>query len=61
MNLYVEGYVGAALEIYLFVLISSKIKNIYQINFDNNISYYWLCFTVMTGMWEMFYILNYRP
>ena len=60
MNLYVEGYVGAALEIYLFVLISSKIKNIYQIYFYNNISYYWLCFTVLTGMWEMFYILNYN-
>ena len=60
MDFQVEGYIGALLEINLFVLISSKIKKMYQINFDNNISYYWLCFTVLTGMWEMFYILNYN-
>ena len=54
MDFQVEGYIGALLEINLFVLISSKIKKMYQINFDNNISYYWLCFTVLTGMWVCF-------
>ena len=60
MNFKIKGYIGAALEIYLFIYISSKINQIYKINFDNTISYYWLCFTILTGIWETFYIFNYN-
>ena len=60
MNFKIKGYIGAALEIYLFTLISSRVNELYNINFDNTISYYWLCFTILTGIWECFYIFNYN-
>ena len=56
MDFQVEGYIGALLEINLFVLISSKIKKMYQINFDNNISYYWLCFSFNWYVGSVLYI-----
>lgn len=53
------GFTGALAEIFLFYYISTKIKKNYHIKFDNNICYYWICFTILTGIWEFFYILNY--
>lgn len=60
MNFTIKGYIAAALEIYLFIYISFKVNQIYKINFDNTISYYWLSFTILTGIWETFYIFNYN-
>ena len=37
MNFQVEGYIGAILEINLFMLLSSKIKKYYQIDMGNSI------------------------
>lgn len=56
----IYGYTGAFLELGIFYVISKKIKNKNFMDMDSNISYYWLCFTILTGIWELFYILNYK-
>ena len=58
--LLIDGYMGAILELFGFYIISKSVKNHYKINIDNNISYYWLCFTILTGFWELFYIINFK-
>ena len=58
--LLIDGYIGAILELLGFYIISKNVKDYYKINIDNNISYYWLCFTILTGFWELFYIINFK-
>lgn len=55
----VNGIVLALLELFGFFTISSHLKN----NFlspicVDPISYYWLSFTVMTGIWEFYYVCH---
>lgn len=50
---------GAILEIFLFLFISNKIKINYLKEFNNPITYYWLCFTILTGIWEFFYVFQH--
>ena len=55
-----EGYGLALLEIFLFFLISSGIKNHQQLQLIKAPVYYWLMFTVLTGFWELFFVKNYN-
>ena len=49
------------INILIFLIISKNIKNVH-INVQNVhfIIYYWLAFTIMTGIWEIFFVLNYN-
>ena len=38
----------------------SLLKNILFVRYDSSLSYYWLCFTILTGFWEMIYILQHN-
>lgn len=56
----INGITGALIELFLFFTFASEIKkNTNYQNFDN-VSYYWLSFTVLTGLWEASYIINYN-
>lgn len=59
MKYQIKGYFGALLELSIFALLTNLSKNILNINYHSNISYYWLCFTILTGIWEFFYILGH--
>jgi hypothetical protein len=56
----VTGITGALMELLLFYLsahwLRSTNNNLQKIDV---VSYYWLCFTVLTGFWESVYILCY--
>lgn len=56
----IKGYIGAILELFGFYIISKNVKDNYKIHIYNDITYYWLCFTILTGFWELFYILKYK-
>ena len=55
----IKGYQGALIEIGLFVFIAQLTRLLFNIEY-NIISYYWLCFTVLTGIWEFYYIDNHK-
>ena len=52
-NYYIQGYLGAFVTLFIFFIVSTFFHNLFNIN---SISYYWLCFTVLTGIWEYTYI-----
>ena len=56
----IKGYVGALVELLGFFSISFFFKCFIPVKYFNNVSYYWLCFTVLTGIWEIFYIKNHK-
>jgi len=56
----IKGYLGALLELIIFFGFTYISKDILSIKYDSNISYYWLSFTILTGIWELFYILNHQ-
>ena len=60
MDFLVRGFVGALLELEIFFGISTIMLKYFQINFINKIAYYWLCFTILTGIWEMFYVIQHK-
>jgi hypothetical protein len=50
-----------ALEILLFMVLSYGAKRIVpSFRNINSAAYYWLCMTILTGLWETSYITNYR-
>jgi len=55
----IKGYQGALIEIGFFVFFAQLLRILFNIRYDL-ISYYWLCFTVLTGIWEFYYITNHR-
>jgi len=57
----VNGIILGTMEITLFSLISYSFKVISP-NLQNmdNIMYYWFCLTILTGIWEISFIMNYK-
>ena len=57
----IDGVYIALIEILFFIFISTGIKIVYkQFNDINIITYFWLMFTILTGIWESAFILNYN-
>ena len=56
----INGIKIGILELYVFVYISYGCKRYYQ-EFQSlpTIAYYWYAFTILTMIWELFYILRY--
>lgn len=61
MNIQVNGVIIAFLELSIFfgttVLVKRKTEVFKHVD---NFSYYWLSFTVLTGIWEVCFIINYH-
>ena len=57
----VNGIILGTMEISLFGLISYGCKD-YLPNLQNmdNAMYYWFCLTILTGIWEISFIMNYK-
>jgi hypothetical protein len=56
----ITGWGIGLLEISLFMLISFTLKKFFvSMNQLNNICYYWLCMTILTGLWESTYLSTY--
>lgn len=55
----IPGWGIGALEIILYLFISFTLKQLPTFRDMNKISYYWLCMTMLTGFWELSYIVNY--
>lgn len=51
----VDGLVGVFIVLFLFYVTSTLFSYFFNIN---SISYYWLTFTILTGIWEYTYITN---
>lgn len=56
----VKGYILALIEISIFFYVSICIKCAEQYRNISNLIYYWCMFTVLTGFWELFFIMNYQ-
>ena len=55
----IAGYNLAILELIIFYCISNELLNNYEfLQKINTISYYWYMFTILTGIWEFFYIIE---
>ena len=54
------GYQLALLEVFLFFLIAKGLKNHRQLSKIPTIIYYWTTFTIMTGIWELAFVSNYK-
>tara|TARA_B100000123_G_scaffold217091_1_gene165568 strand:+ start:144 stop:866 length:723 start_codon:yes stop_codon:yes gene_type:complete len=55
-----KGYILALFEIFIFFYISKCIKLNSKYQNISSLIYYWCMFTVLTGLWELFFITNYR-
>ena len=51
----ISGINGAFIVLFIFFGITTLFHPFFNIN---SISYYWLSFTVLTGIWEYIYITN---
>ena len=49
----ISGYIGAIFTLFIFFIISSCFYPLFNIDV---IAYYWLCFTILTGIWEYTYV-----
>jgi len=55
----VSGTSIGVIELVLFFYTTTKIRNFVTVFNDiNRFSYYWLSFTVLTGIWELTYVIN---
>lgn len=55
----VLGYKLAILELFIFYIFSNKFLNTYSnLQIINTISYYWYMFTILTGIWEFYYVFK---
>ena len=52
----VNGTELAIIEVLGCFFISHQIKHVPQLQSINNISYYWVMFTILTGLWELAFI-----
>jgi hypothetical protein len=53
----IKGIQGAVIELALFFVIATAVRNIFNVQLGI-ITYYWLAFTVLTGIWEISYVFN---
>ena len=56
--MFFNGLNLAFTELSIFFVISYLFKIYYNFNLLNSISYYWIMFTILTGIWEFFYIIH---
>ena len=54
-----KGYMIAASEILLFFLTAYSVREYADLKKFDPVTYYWFCFTVLTGIWEYFYVTNF--
>jgi hypothetical protein len=54
-----KGYIGALLEVSLFAGIAYTLREYVLFPLINPVYYYWMCFTVLTGIWEFVYVTCY--
>ena len=58
---YIEGLYIGLIELTLFFIISFFIKvTNKQFSSLNSLTYYWSCMTILTGIWEISFISNYK-
>lgn len=58
---YIDGFYIGLIEITIFFIISFIIKvTNKQLNALNALTYFWSCMTVLTGIWEISFISNYK-
>lgn len=55
----IPGWSIGAIEILLFFFVSFMLKQLPTFRQMNGITYYWLCMTMLTGIWEASYLTNY--
>ena len=56
-----KGYIVALIEILLFTMGSITLRNIYpKLKNINTIIYFWVMLTILTGLWEISFISNYK-
>jgi hypothetical protein len=51
---------GAIIVVIVFFVLATILRKEYQIYDINLTTYYWLMFTVLTGIWELYYLINKR-
>ena len=54
----IVGWFGAIIELFLYFSLSSYFREKYNYQDMNALTYYWLSFTVLTGIWETTYLLR---
>lgn len=56
----ITGVTAAIIELTLYLYISHSIRNSYNYNYTeiDALSYYWIAFTILTGIWETTYLLR---
>ena len=54
------GYQLSLLEIFLFFIISRGLKTQENLSKIPGLVYYWVMFTIMTGIWELSFVTNYN-
>ena len=57
---FVLGYQLALIELFLFALTSWCLRICTPLGQINGLVYYWVMFTVLTGIWETFFVINYH-
>lgn len=53
------GYKLALIEIFIFVFTACILRIFTNFNKLNAFVYYWSMFTILTGIWELFFVFNY--
>ena len=54
------GIILALIEVSLIFAIGFKIKKLPKFKSQDCITFYWLLFTTITGIWELFFLINYN-
>ena len=57
----VSGVTLGLIEVTIFFVLSTLSRNLFSNLLTlHGVSYYWLCFTVLTGIWEACFVSNYK-
>ena len=54
----IRGIDCAIIELGGFFIISHSLRQYHELYLMNTFTYYWLMFTVLTGIWEFIYVTN---
>ena len=54
----ITGVQGAIIELSLFFICAYTIRDYFSLYEIHNFAYYWLMFTILTGIWEFTYVLT---
>lgn len=56
---FAEGYKLALIEIFIFGISALTLRLCSNLNQINSLVYYWIMFTILTGVWETFFVIHY--